>query len=88
MKVSPEVLKGILVRWAYKVAYQDEHNWLMESVERPEADSIFVPKCPGEDGTVGFDVLHSVLIDAKLDLPKYFALRAHVLGGDAKGQHA
>jgi hypothetical protein len=79
---APEVLKEIICRWGYKVLFDDEFTWILESKTDPQARPIVIPKDAGEDGTVGIEIMQQTLIDTKLDLFHYFALLKQIKGDE------
>ena len=56
---------------------EDDYNWVLGDPERPKSEPIILPKL---GDLVAVDVMMQTLIDAKLHLGAYFALKEKVLG--------
>jgi hypothetical protein len=75
--IPPWALKAILELHGLRVVFEDEYNWMLESSNRTHAEPLVIPKV---GNLVAVDVMMQVLIDAKLPLNTYFALKEQVLG--------
>jgi hypothetical protein len=75
--IPPGALKEILCLHGYRVSTEDEYNWSLTDKSQENSEPIIVPKI-GE--LVALDVMMQTLIDAKLNLSTYFALKEKVLG--------
>jgi hypothetical protein len=82
--IPPWAMKEILTLFGFLVIAEDEYNWVMSKTkdhlgvaEVDEKEPIILPK-RGE--LLALDVMMTTLINAKLDLHTYFALKAKVTG--------
>lgn len=77
--IPPNALKEILCLHGYRVIAEDEYNWSLADRAQEKSEPIIVPKI---GDLVALDVMMQTLIDAKLNLSTYFALKEKVLGKD------
>jgi hypothetical protein len=77
-------MKEILQRFGFQVIAEDDYNWVLSETkdhlgvaEVGEKEPIILPK---QGDLLALDVMMSTVINAKLDLHTYFALKAQVLG--------
>lgn len=82
--ISPWAMKTILELFGFQVIAEDDYNWVMSETkehlgvaESGEKEPILLPKL---GDLLALDVMMSTVINAKLDLHTYFALKAKVLG--------
>jgi hypothetical protein len=74
--IPPIALKDILCLHGYRVTAEDDFNWSLVD-KNPNSEPIIIPKI---GDLVALDVMMQTLIDAKLNLSTYFALKEKVLG--------
>jgi|HubBroStandDraft_2_1064218.scaffolds.fasta_scaffold836647_1 hypothetical protein len=82
--IPPWAMKEILHLFGFQVIAEDEYNWVLSETkdhlgvaEAGEKEPIILPKLGDE---LALDVMMSTVINAKLDLHTYFALKAKVYG--------
>ena len=76
--IPPLDLCKILEADGFHVVYEDHFNWWFA---RAATDVPFnVPKEPGQDGNVSFNVMENALFEAHIDHHRYFALKEMAFG--------
>jgi hypothetical protein len=75
--IPPRALKDILCLHGYTLIAEDEYNWSLTDKTQEKSEPIIIPKI---GDLVALDVMMQVLIDTKLNLNIYFALKERVLG--------
>jgi len=67
--VAPDILKDILLKYAFEIVAEDEHNWLF--VRGETGIPVTLPK-HGE--LVALDIMENALIEAQMNNGTFFRL--------------